>query len=92
MNTEKFVRKWAKTKQKGKKKYVLTAGTTSGIAMFAGYSIGRLVKGNFFDLFTEYYVYMHLAYLAGGFLGGVIVSLARWDMNQEKYNRLINNK
>jgi len=27
----------------------------------------------------------------GGFIGGVLGSLARWQMNEEKYNKLTNN-
>lgn len=91
MNNEKFVKRWEKDKQKGKKKYLLTSGIMMGISVFVGYTIGRLAKGNFFDLFTEYYIYMHFAYLLGGFIGGVIGANLRWMWNEEKYNKLENN-
>ncbi|MBS3995658.1 MAG: hypothetical protein KGZ33_07660 [Alkaliphilus sp.] len=48
MKTEKFIKKWEKDKQRGKRKYVLTAGILIGIASLVGATIGRLYRGNFF--------------------------------------------
>ncbi|HOM42841.1 MAG TPA: hypothetical protein PK481_04835, partial [Bacillota bacterium] len=74
----------------GEKKFVITSGIMMGTAMLIGNVISRTVLGNFSDLFTGYHVYMHFTIFIGGFVGGVIGAFVRWDMNEEKYNRLIN--
>ncbi len=88
MKTEKFIKKWEEDRKKGKKRYVLISAIMMGIATGISYTIGRLAKGNFFDMFTEYYIYMHLAYFIGGFMGGTIGGIIRWQMNEEKYENL----
>jgi len=89
MNTEKLINKWEKVRQKGEKKFVLTAGIIMGAAILTGNVIGRMVLGNFSDLSMGYHVYVYLTCFIGGFAGGVIGAFIRWDLNEKKYNRLI---
>jgi len=89
-NTEKFIKKWEKDKQKGKFKYVLTAGIMTGTGSLVGSVIGRLTYGN--SIYSLMDVHLYFASFLGGFIGGVVGSLARWSSNEEKYNHLVNNK
>jgi len=46
-DNEKFIKKWEKSRQKGKLKYVLTDGMIAGIYMFIGTTVGKLIKDGF---------------------------------------------
>jgi len=61
INNVKFIMKWGKDRQKGKLRYVMTAGIISIIAGFVGTFIAILTKeGDFFRLVTEYHSYIYI--------------------------------
>jgi hypothetical protein len=93
MNNEKFIMKWERNRQKGKLKYVITAGIISTTTGLVGFFIGILIKeGNFARSLTEYYSYIYMGVFLGSFIGSGIGSLAKWSRNEEKYNNLIKNR
>ncbi|MEA4849380.1 MAG: hypothetical protein VB106_19265 [Clostridiaceae bacterium] len=85
---ERFIKRWEKTRQDGKKRYVLTDGMSMGAAAFLGYLIARLAGGNSFDQFAGYNVYMPLFFLIGGFIGGTAGASIRWHWNERRYNKI----
>ena len=90
MNNEKFIRKWEKSRKKGKFRYVITACITSILGSFVGFFIGMLVKeGYSFNLLTESYFITYIVVFLGSIVGAGIGTLAKWSRNEEKYNNLI---
>ena len=92
-NVEKsFVRDWEENRKKGKLKYVLTTAALIGIAPLAGTVLGSLLLYNPINSYsiTRYLPTYILIYL-GGFVGGVIKSIYKWNKNEEKYSKLIHN-
>lgn len=91
-DTKKFIKRWSKSRKKGKLKYVLTFSIIMGLVMFVSSMFGRLIANGFSIFSMEYYWDMPLASFIGGFIGGVFGSKIRWNKNEEKYNVLINRK
>jgi hypothetical protein len=89
---EKFLIEWEKHRQKGKRKYMLTNGIISGTVLLIGSKIGWELNPNKIYTFSEYYFYPYISFLVGGFLVGILVSIMKWGLNEDKYDEILNNK
>jgi len=92
MNTEKFIKKWGKERQKGKTKYILVLGLSLGLGMLTGSIILSLIIDKSNQLFKEYNNFTYLISLISGFLGGMVGAEVSWAKNEEKYNHFVNDK
>jgi hypothetical protein len=89
-NTEKFIKKWEKVRQKGKFKFILIDCIIFSAISWAGFITMYIIdKGKFSPIyiFTEYYYYIFAVVILG-----IIRSRLDWSKNEEKYNALLNNK
>ncbi len=85
MKTDRFIRKWEKGRKKGKIFYVLSYCIIMGSSMLVGSVISNyLITGDFFDTFN-------LTSMLGGVIGGAIGGYIRWNLNEEKYSKYVNN-
>jgi len=92
MNTEKFIKKWGKERQKGKTKYILVMGLMMGLSGLTGFTISTLIFSKFYHIFNEYNKYGFIMFFISGFLGGIVGAEISWDRNEEKYYNLVNSK
>ena len=92
MNTEKFINKWEKKRQKGKFKYIIVAGVVIGLSGLTGFTISTLIFSESYHKFSEYNKYSFLISFMSGFLGGICGAEISWDRYEEKYNNLVNSK
>jgi len=86
-NHEKFINEWEKTREKGKKKYVLTNSVWMGIAALIGSIIGRIIKGNI--IYSYWY---HIMFFLVSFIVTTLFSMSSWNNNEKKYKELTDHR
>jgi len=82
-NIEKFITEWEKTREKGKKKYVLTNGIWMGMAALIGSIIGRIIKR---DIIYSYWY--HIVFFLVSFIVNILIYINSWNNNEKKYKEL----
>ncbi len=85
-NTDQFIQEWSKYRQLGKDKYIFKKSMLTGVGTLIGLSIVWLFKGQF--IFFNY-ANLLLIFFAS-FVAACIGSTRRWNINEKKYNNLIN--
>lgn len=79
---EKFIINWVKSRKKGKLLYLLYSFMTNNLVFLVTYLFCFVVIGSDFNLSV-----------LGGFLIGNLIGLPiRWNINEERYYKLLNNK
>ena len=83
MNTEKFIKKWEKVRQIGKKKYILKWSMIYCICfiicMFSSWLLGNDFNFRLYDLFLFFIFYVIIFY----------ISIQSWNEKEKKYNKLL---
>lgn len=79
---EKFIIKWKKSRKKGKFLYLLYSFITNSLVFLVTYLFCFVVIGS--DL--------NLSVIVGFLIGNLIGLPIRWNMNEERYYMLLNNK
>ena len=97
---KKFIEKWEKVRRKGKMNYALTWGLIMGVFMSIGSIMGTTIRiwaasETFSFSSREMLIYWHSLGYLGAFIGGFLAGLTgafcfRWDRNENKYNKIIN--
>lgn len=85
-NDEKGIKKWVKTRQKGRLSYILTICFMVEVGVLAWLSIRHMISDN--SIFS----WSNSGYVIGGVIGGVIGSILRWNKNEQEYADFIHNK
>jgi Na+/glutamate symporter len=85
---EKFIINWEKNRKKGKLMYILYNLIITSIIIFVTSIIYLVVTGSGFNKLTISF----LPAFCGTLIGNIIGLPSRWDMNEEKYYNLLNNK
>lgn len=78
--------KWGKIRKKGRTIYILKCWISTGFGSLLGLLIGNLYINNALRI-----VDLALAFgcLIGGMIGGTIGGTIRWNINEEKYRKLL---
>lgn len=87
IDDEKFIKNWRKDRKKGKFMYVLYNIIIVSIVILATSIIYIVVTGSDFNKLM-----ISLPILCGSLIGNIIGLPFRWNMNEEKYYKLLNNK
>jgi ABC-type antimicrobial peptide transport system permease subunit len=97
---KKFIEKWEKVRKKGKTNYALTWGLIIGVFASMGSIMGTIIRiwaasETFSFSSREMLIYWNSLGYLGVFIGGFLAGLTgafyfRWDRNENKYNKIIN--
>lgn len=83
MKADKFIRKWGKTRAKGKLFYVLSSTLPVAAGVFSGHLVSNFLSSGTF--FYEGVFLDAIGAVIGGAIGGAIGGSIRWSINEEKY-------
>lgn len=86
-NNQKFIKRWEKTRKKGKFKFMLTNFIIYSIVFWiTSVILIVIIKGkDFYQLKKQFSIFI------GCIIGFVIGSPINWVMNEKKYNNLLGN-
>lgn len=85
MKTDKFIKTWEKNRRKGRMFYALKYGVIMGFSMLTASIISDL-----FIMDIPLNIFVFISSMLGGVIGGVIGGYIRWDSNEEKYRKYVN--
>jgi hypothetical protein len=86
-NSEKFINKWGKRRQKGKAKFILNNGLLFAVTYWVVLSLLVVIEKTEFSQVTKY-----LPIFIVVFITYIITLPIGWGKNERKYNQLLGNK
>lgn len=86
IDDEKFIKNWEKNRKKGYFLYSLYNLLFNSISILAPFIIYAVITGSDFNLSKFCWL------LTGNIIGSIIGLFFRWNINEEKYYKLLNNK